>query len=363
MRAARRALTASRDASPLHSELGTAPVASYDVQPYAWADLLYFHRGPEYPLCVPETVPDGAGSGATSKRLTTLPLLGRRKTLHDFRSRQQTHHHITAVQGPAGIGKTAFCYEILQLYKRLEYAVLILRCGEVEVDPHPLTTLLWQCIEAASQLAKTQWPTLCAIIDESVVDQLDMPPSTARMLMLLQVLLQHSGQPRLVLYLDNLDSLMSRRGKEDTARHWRQPEMSELWHALVHMAQESQGQLAVLASSRYSHADLKPYLLYLPPLTPDAAWSLLSRLPALQHLAPDNRHRLLKRIDGQPQWHFIECPRVSYSRQCHPLPVQSANPIHNSRRMAAGDRADFANPKSTVVRTSTLSNHMASTTR
>ncbi len=153
-------------------------------------------------------------------------------------------------------------------------------------------------------------------MDESVVDQLDMPSSVARLLMLLQVLLQRSDQPRLVLYLDNLESLMNCHSNGEVARHWRHTEVAELWHALAHTAQESRGQLVVLASSRCTHADLQPHLLRLRPLAPDAVWSLLSGLPALQRLMSDNRHRLLKRIDGHPQAAMLLDALISHT---HPL--------------------------------------------
>ena len=296
VRTARRMLISPQPARVHLSEPGAAPD---EAQPYAWSQLLYFHRGREYPLCLPEEQRDS--EPPSPKRQATHALPGRRKALRDFRRMRQAQHDITVVQGPAGIGKTAFCYDVQQLYKRLGYAVLTLRCGEVEFDPQPLNTLLWQCTQAAAQLAGAQWPTLCAIMDESVVDQLEMPSPAAHILMLLQILLQRPGQPRLVLYLDNLESLMSRAPKGGTVRHWRHADVAELWHDLVQSAQESNGQLALLASCRYAHADLQPYLLPLRPLAPDAVWSLLSQLPHVQHLAPDNRHRLLKRIDGHPQ--------------------------------------------------------------
>ncbi len=301
VRAARYVLTTPHDAHTHPSEIGITPAASHHVQPYAWTYLLYFHRGMEYPLCLPEPASNDETAGTTPKRQAAMPLLGRRKALHDFRRIRQVQHDITVVQGPAGIGKTAFCYDALQLYKRLGYTVLILRCGEVEFDLSPLNTLLWQCTEAASQLAGVQWSTLCAIMDESVVDQLEVPSSAARILMLLQVLLQRPGQPRLVLYLDNLESLMSRPPKGGAARHWCHAEIAQLWPALVQSALESHDQLAILASCRYAHTDLQPYLFRLRPLASDAVWSLFDRLHTLQRLTPDNRHRLLKRIDGYPQ--------------------------------------------------------------
>ncbi len=302
VRAARRILTAPSDGPTRPAEFSSAaPSASNGVQPYAWTHLLYFHRGLEYPLCAPAAQPDGATRHTASKRPATAPLMGRRKALHSLRRRRQTQDDITVVQGLTGVGKTAFCEDALQLYKRLGYAILTLRCGEAEFDPQPLNTLLWQCTQAASQLAGAQWPTLCAMMDESVADQREIPSLTARFLMLLQVLMQRPGHPRLVLYLDNLESLMSRPSKGSTARHWRQTDVAEFWHALVQSAQETDGQLAILASCRCAHPDLQPYLLPLRPLAPDAVWSLLDRLPALRRLAPGNRHRLLKRIDGYPQ--------------------------------------------------------------
>ncbi len=313
VREARYVLTRHKAVLTPSTELGAAPVASNAIQPYAWTQLLYFHRGLDAPLCLPEVPPHGDIRHTPSKRQATNALLGRRKALHDFRRMRQTQRAITVVQGSAGIGKTAFCYEAQQIYKRLGYTVLTLRCGDVEFDPQPMNTLLWQCTRAASQLAGAQWPALCAMMDESAVDQLDIPSPVARMLMLLQVLLQRPGQPRLVLYLDNVESLMRRSSKGDAGRHWRHADAAELWHAPVRSAQESHEQLAILASCRYAHADFQPYLLPLRPLAPDAVWSLFSRLPGLQSLVPDNRHRLLKRINGHPQVAILLDALLSHS--------------------------------------------------
>ncbi len=296
VRAARRVLTASSD-YPTHSasDVGAALETARSVQPYAWTHLIAYHRGTEYQLGVQDGEPESSE--------IRKPLLGRRKALHNLRRMRQAHQNIAVIQGLDGVGKTAFCHEALQLYKRLGYSVLALRCGDVEFDPDPLNTLLWQCTKAASQLTGVQWSMLCAILDESVVDQQGLPSPAARFLMLLQVLLKCPGQSRLVVYLDNLESLMNRpsKGSYGASERWRHADVAELWHHLVKSVQEADGQLVLLASCRVAHPDLQPYRIQLRPLAPDAIWYLLDRLPALQHFAPDNRHRLVKRIDGRPQ--------------------------------------------------------------
>ena len=89
---------------------------------------------------------------------------------------------------------------------------------------------------------------------------------------------------------------MSRPAKGSATRQWRYPEVANLWHALVQSALESDGQLAILASCRFANPDLHPYILPLRPLARDAVWSLFTQLPALRHIAPENRHRLVQRV-------------------------------------------------------------------
>ncbi len=135
--------------------------------------------------------------------------------------------------------------------------------------------------------------------DESVADHRELPSQQAALCCPSST----PGQPRLVLYLDNLESLMSRpsKGSYGTAERWCHADVAELWRHLVQTVREADGQLVLLASCRVTHPDLQPYRISLRPLAPDATWYLLGRLPAMQHLDPENRHRLLKRIDGYPQ--------------------------------------------------------------
>lgn len=155
VRAARRILTTPSDNPTRPSEVGAALEAAGGVQLYAWTHLHAYHRGAEYrlgaPMSTPATLSGGPGDGVRQTEPDTLeppevrkPLLGRRKALHGLRRMRQAQQDIAVVQGLAGVGKTAFCFEALQLYKRLGYAVLPLRCGDVEFDPQPLNTLLWQ---------------------------------------------------------------------------------------------------------------------------------------------------------------------------------------------------------------------------
>ena len=129
IRAARRLLATASTETIAPTRLGITSQHAYEPSPYTWITLIYFHRGIEYPLSLPEPLANPPSLHTASTHATRLPLLGRRKMLHDFRRTRQAQHHVTVVQGAAGIGKTAFCDHALQIYKRLGYTTLNLQCG------------------------------------------------------------------------------------------------------------------------------------------------------------------------------------------------------------------------------------------
>ena len=75
--------------------------------------------------------------------------------------------NVHVVQGLGGLGKTAFCYEALKLYKRQGRDVLALWCAEVEQEGDPVSALMRQLSEQATALIGEAWEAIVAAVDQS----------------------------------------------------------------------------------------------------------------------------------------------------------------------------------------------------
>jgi CHAT domain len=117
--------------------------------PFSWAQLVFYHRGPDYPLGTP-VLPKYAMTVEAPPAREEEPVfvsgrsyvlhkgfIGRRKELHALRRDLHRGQNVHVVQGLGGLGKTAFCYEALKLYKRQGRGVLALWCAEVEQEVEP----------------------------------------------------------------------------------------------------------------------------------------------------------------------------------------------------------------------------------
>jgi AAA ATPase domain/CHAT domain len=283
--------------------------------PFSWAQLVFYHRGPDYPLgtLVPpkysmtvEAPPAREEEPVfVSGRSYVLHkgFIGRRRELHALRRDLHRGQNVHVVQGLGGLGKTAFCYEALKLYKRQGRDVLTLWCAEVEQEGDPVSALMRQLSEQATTLIREAWEAIVAAVDHLATQQLAVQRPSIRLITLLRVLLRQPEQPPLVLYLDNLESLLNRPDDDDgdALRAWRDPEAETFWRELVQMAQTSGGRLALLASCRYRQSDFDSGLIPFSRLPDDAVWRMLGWFPSLRRLSAVSRTHLVTQLAGHPR--------------------------------------------------------------
>jgi len=253
--------------------------------------------------------------------------IGRRRELHALRRDLHRGQNVHVAQGLGGLGKTAFCYEALKLYKRQGRDVLALWCAEVEQEGDPVSALMRQVSEQAIALIGEAWEAILDDVDHLATQQPAVQRPAIRLITLLRAVLRRQGQPPLVLYLDNLESLLNRpdNGDGDVLRAWRDPEAETLWRELVRMAQTSGGRLALLASCRYRHSDFGSGLIPFSRLPDDAVWRMLGWFPSLRRLSAVSRARLVTQLAGHPRavtWldALVSYAILQWEEQHGPLP-------------------------------------------
>jgi tetratricopeptide (TPR) repeat protein len=141
---------------------------------------------------------------------------------------------------------------------------------------------------------------------EGVVQQVDRIPGAdpaQRFQVFLQVLVENAD--RLVVYLDNLESLLI--GPEDVGpadpnafAQWLTPALQAIWETLVRFA-GSTAKLIVVASCRYRNDDFRRALIPVGPLPAGALFRLMGWYPGLRRLSVGSRFRLAGRLDGHPR--------------------------------------------------------------
>ena len=117
----------------------------------------------------------------------------------------------------------------------------------------------------------------------------------------LQALLENVS--RLVLYLDNMESLLvgpeaardalqapaGGEGQEpDEFASWRSQQLGQVWESLATAARDT-GKLHLVASCRYRHEDFNRHTIPVSPLPPDALYRLMGWFPGLRRLSTSSR--------------------------------------------------------------------------
>ncbi len=275
--------------------------------PFAWAQLVLYHRGPDFPLSLPATQgvrPPEAElrrtfEGIGDRRILATGFIGRRTELHRVRRRIREGERIYVFQGLGGLGKSTLSFQVLPMLLRGEGLAITLWCQEAEDQPDRAAALVAQLLDACRKRFGLEW--------EPVVHQVDRIPNAGpvqRFATFLQVLLQNV--PRLVLYLDNLESLLvgpkgvDAENDDKAIGEWASPDLAQLWEILTSLAQDGD-RLYLVASCRYRNPDFAGALLPVSPMPPDALFRLMSWFPALRRLSPSNRARLVGLLAGHPR--------------------------------------------------------------
>jgi tetratricopeptide (TPR) repeat protein len=288
-------------------EIRAGLAADQHSHPFAWAQLVLYHRGPDFPLSLPTAQgvrPPEAELRRTfevegDRRVLTTGFIGRRTELHRVRRRIREGQRVYVFQGLGGLGKSTLSFQALPMLLRGKGVAITLWCQEAEDRPDRAEALVAQLLDACRKQFGLEW--------EPVVHQVDRVPNAGpvkRFAMFLQVLLQKV--PRLVVYLDNLESLLvgpkDENAENDDAAigDWASPDLAQLWEILTSLAQDGD-RLYLVASCRYRNPDFAGALLPVSPLPPDALFRLMSWFPALRRLSPPSRARLVGLLAGHPR--------------------------------------------------------------
>jgi tetratricopeptide (TPR) repeat protein len=277
------------------------------THPFAWAQLVFYHRGPDHPLSLP--VPAGelrrAEEGlrrtfqdAGTRRVLLTGFIGRRTDLHRVRRRLREGRRVHVFQGLGGLGKTTLALQVLPWLGSKE-DIWVLWCQEAEQAPDRAEALVGQLLDyCRRRFGHAEWNAVEQQVDRAAGDD-----PALRFAYYLSTALEHV--PRLVLYLDNLESLLfgpagpaGDGGAEFAA--WQSPALGRLWDVLRQLARDT-GKLHVVASCRYQNDDLADDLVPVSPLPADALYRLMGWFEGLRRLSGAARARLVGLLAGHPR--------------------------------------------------------------
>jgi tetratricopeptide (TPR) repeat protein len=284
--------------------------AERHTHPFAWAQLVFYHRGPDHPLSLPaakgarphEPVLQRTFEGLGDRRVLTAGFIGRRAELHRVRRRIRDGERVFVFQGLGGLGKSTLAFHVIPMLLRGKEetgAAVTLWCQETEQRPDRAQALTGQLLGACRKRFGLEWEQVVFQVDRTAGDD-----PVQRFALFLQSLLQNL--PRLVLYLDNLESLLvgpkdAQAENDDTAiGTWASGDLARLWEILTSLARDGD-RLYLVASCRYRNPDFTGALLPVSPLPADALYRLMGWFPALRRLSAASRARLVERLAGHPR--------------------------------------------------------------
>jgi tetratricopeptide (TPR) repeat protein len=277
------------------------------THPFAWAQLVLYHRGPDHSLSLPtaqgartsEEVLRRTFTGAGDRKILSTGFIGRRSEMHKVRRRIRQGERVFVFQGLGGLGKSTLAFHVLPMLQRGEGEVLTLWCQEVEQRPDRAQGLVGQLLDFCRKKFGLNWEQVVQQVDREAGDG-----AVQRFTLFLRMLLQNV--PRLVLYLDNLESLLIGpkeapvEDDDSVFGEWASEELGQLWNVLRSLAQDGD-RLYIVASCRYKNAILSRATLTVSPFPPDALFRLMSWLPALRRLSLTSRAWLVGRLAGHPR--------------------------------------------------------------
>ena len=284
-------------------EAGKHKIRAYkemvSVFPFAWAQLVFYHRGPDYPLSqkLPEKFAqeqeaklERSFEGTDQRRILSTGFIGRRRELHRFRRAVRRGQHVFVFQGLGGLGKSTLALRTLPMLAQ-GCPTLTIWCQEMEDEDNQAQELTGRLSEFGQSLFGPQWVEVVSAVDRS-------PDVIERFKYFLQVILNNKG--RVVIYLDNLESLLMGPDDEDPEAfgNWRSSEVAQIWEILK---KTSGYKLSVMASCRYRNPDFGSQMIHVPEMSSDAIFRMMGWFDGLRQLSVTNRAKLVSRLHGHPR--------------------------------------------------------------
>lgn len=293
--------------------------------PYAWAQLVLYHRGNNQPLSL--KIPNDFGQqretqltrtydGTDQRRRLTTGFIGRRHDLRRFRKAYRANKRVFIFQGLGGLGKSTLAFHALPILTRGDQMhTHTIWCAELEDEHNPAQALTQHISALGESLLGEGW---LGVIQH--VDQMGDLKPPQRFALFLSQLLNHLDKP-LALYLDNLESLMV--GPDNTDSNaigdWIDNDIAQIINLLIYdsdtaitdlsfppeassqIQQSITNHLFLVASCRYRNDRLNDHTLAIKNLGNSALFRLMGWFKGLRQLASHNRAQLVGKLHGHPR--------------------------------------------------------------
>jgi len=269
--------------------------------PFAWAQIVLYHRGADFPLSnkIPSKhIQDYEAKlqrtfRGIDRRILSTGFIGRRRELHKFRSCLDSGQKMFVFQGLGGLGKSTIALHALYKLQMLEpeEKILTIWCQDMEKSPDQAMELIKAVSDFGSKLFGPQWAEVSASADR-------IPETPQRFAMLLNFIMNNT--PGIVIYLDNVESLMEGPDNEeqDALGRWKSQELANIWQLLKLMCGEN---LCVIGSCRYRNKGFDDCTIPVPEMGDNAIFRMMGWFDGLRSLSLPSRAKLVSLVHGHPR--------------------------------------------------------------
>jgi tetratricopeptide (TPR) repeat protein len=269
--------------------------------PFAWAQIVLYHRGIDYPLSreIPSKhIQDYEAKlqrtfRGIDRRILSTGFIGRRRELHKFRSCLDSGQRTFVFQGLGGLGKSTIALHALYTLQMLvpKEKILTIWCQDMEKSPDQAMELIKAVSDFGSRLFGPQWVEVSASADR-------IPETPKRFAMLLNFIM--NSTPGIVIYLDNVESLMEGPDNEepDALGRWKSQELANIWQLLKLMCGEN---LCVIGSCRYRNKGFDDCTIPVPEMGDNAIFRMMGWFDGLRSLSLPSRAKLVSLVHGHPR--------------------------------------------------------------
>jgi tetratricopeptide (TPR) repeat protein len=278
---------------------GDMPNEQLIMFPFAWSQLVFYHRGPDYPLSkeIPkkyiqeqEAKLQRLFTGTKSRKILSTGFIGRRRELHKFRKVLRAGQRIFVFQGLGGLGKSTIASRVLPMITKNDL-VFTVWCQEIEEAEDQAGELTNRLSEFGSKIFGDRWVEV-----STSVDRIPDANESQRLGILLQEILKKNS---ITIYLDNMESLLNGPDNEDPEAFgdWKNREIAQIWEMLKNASGDK---LCIITSCRYYNEAFNDYVIHVSEMTDNAIFRMMSWFDGLRRLSVVNRTRLVRLLRGHP---------------------------------------------------------------